>query len=218
MRGQRSKRFDRMLTDAGVKLHRAVSAATVFPAEEALAQYSLAGSYLRLARGLEALERRQRALPAVTFNCLTCIRDDHERNHALIAAGEPLCLAPAVDLVPRPFATRRRDLAMPCGDLRCAACARESPGALRALPAVPQACTADHRRGARAGEPALEGSMSRARRQQCGSGEDRRMLRSGALRAAASADTQKLMCGDPGGGADCRHFARLAAAIMSLRR
>ena len=115
------KRFDRALTPAGVVRHRMVSAATVFQADEAVAQYSFTGSYLRLSRELARWtvtgdrDRRQ-LFRRVAFNALTSATDDHERNHALVADGAHYHLSPAFDLVPKPGNTRRRLLALVIGE------------------------------------------------------------------------------------------------------
>jgi serine/threonine-protein kinase HipA len=114
-------RFDRAL-DAGVLLrHRMVSAATIFQADEAAAQYSFTGSYPRLAREIARWtvtgdEDRRQLFRRIAFNALTCATDDHERNHALVAQGPYYQLSPAFDLVPKPSNTRRHFLALVIGD------------------------------------------------------------------------------------------------------
>lgn len=116
------KRFDRWVTPAGTVRHRAVSAATVFRADEAVARQGYTASYLALARelnrwtvtaNLDCPELFRR----VAFNCLCSVTDDHDRNHALLASGNHFRLAPAFDLVPQPSGTKRRYLAMTCGEL-----------------------------------------------------------------------------------------------------
>ena len=115
------KRFDRALTAAGVVRHRMVSAATVFQADEAVAQYSFTGSYLRFSRELARWtvtgdrDRRQ-LFRRIAFNALTSATDDHERNHALVADEAQYRLSPAFDLVPKPSNTQRRLLALVIGE------------------------------------------------------------------------------------------------------
>jgi serine/threonine-protein kinase HipA len=115
------KRFDRVVTANGIQRRRMVSAGTVFQADEAVARYSYTGSYPRLARELSRWtvtgDRDRRELfRRVTFNSLTSVTDDHERNHALVAEHEHFRLSPAFDLVPRPGNTQRRYLALAVGD------------------------------------------------------------------------------------------------------
>jgi len=115
------KRFDRAVTEAGLLRHRMVSAGTVFQADAAFAQYSYTGSYPRLARELARWtvtgeEDRQQLFRRITFNALTSITDDHERNHALVAEGDHFRLAPAFDLAPQPSGTEKRYLSLVIGD------------------------------------------------------------------------------------------------------
>jgi len=52
----------------------------------------------------------------MVFNALISNRDDHPRNHALVAPGPSWELSPAYDLTPGPqHAQDRRDLALDCG-------------------------------------------------------------------------------------------------------
>ena len=51
------------------------------------------------------------------FNALISNRDDHPRNHAVIAMSQDWELSPAYDLTPSIVVSlERRDLAMICGD------------------------------------------------------------------------------------------------------
>ena len=115
------KRFDRSVTESGILRHRMVSAATVFQADEAAAQYSYTGSYPRFARELArwtvtgAQDQRQ-LFRRMAFNALTSATDDHERNHALVAEGTHFHLSPAFDLVPKISNTRRRFLSLVIGE------------------------------------------------------------------------------------------------------
>jgi serine/threonine-protein kinase HipA len=115
------RRFDRTTTNTGILRHRMVSAATVFQADEALAQLSFTGSYPRLSRELARWtvtgdhDRRQ-LFRRIAFNALTSITDDHERNHALVADQLHYRLSPAFDLTPKPSNTRRRHLSLVIGD------------------------------------------------------------------------------------------------------
>ncbi|MBL8271875.1 type II toxin-antitoxin system HipA family toxin [Steroidobacter sp.] len=115
------RRFDRVVTDAGIVRHRMVSAGTVFLANDAAAQYSYTGSYPRLSRELTRWtvtgeEDRRQLFRRIAFNALTSATDDHERNHALVAEGPHFRLSPAFDLVPRLGNTRRKFLALAIGD------------------------------------------------------------------------------------------------------
>ena len=115
------KRFDRAIVDGGVLRHRMVSAATIFQADEAAAQYSFTGSYPRLSRELARWtitgdEDRRQLFRRIAFNALTSTTDDHERNHALVADGPHYRLSPAFDLVPKPSNTNRRFLALVVGE------------------------------------------------------------------------------------------------------
>jgi serine/threonine-protein kinase HipA len=115
------KRFDRAVTQAGILKHRMVSAGTVFQADEAFAQYAYTGSYPRFARELARWTvtgeaDRQQLFRRITFNALTSITDDHERNHALVAEGDHFRLAPAFDLAPQPSGTEKRYLSLVIGD------------------------------------------------------------------------------------------------------
>jgi serine/threonine-protein kinase HipA len=115
------RRFDRMLAARGIQRHRMVSAGTVFLANEAAARCSYTGSYPRFARELSRWtvtgeEDRRQLFRRMTFNALTSSTDDHERNHALVAAGSHFRLAPAFDLVPQPGNTQKRYLALVIGD------------------------------------------------------------------------------------------------------
>lgn len=115
------QRFDRTVTDAGILRHRMVSAATVFQADETLAHYAFTGSYPRLARELgrwtvNGKGDRPQLFRRMVFNALTSNTDDHERNHALIAAGDHFRLSPAFDLSPKPSATDRRYQALSIGE------------------------------------------------------------------------------------------------------
>jgi len=115
------KRFDRVVTKTGILRHRMVSAATVFQADAAAAQYSYTGSYPRLARELArwtvtgAQDQRQ-LFRRMAFNALTSATDDHERNHALVAEDSHFRLSPAFDLVPQISNTRRRYLSLGVGE------------------------------------------------------------------------------------------------------
>lgn len=115
------KRFDRIITAAGIVRHRMVSAGTVFLANEAAARYSYTGSYPRLVRELTRWtvtgeEDRRQLFRRIAFYALTSSTDDHERNHALVAEGLHYHLAPAFDLVPKPANTQRRYLALVIGE------------------------------------------------------------------------------------------------------
>jgi serine/threonine-protein kinase HipA len=115
------KRFDRAVTETGILRHRMVSAATVFQADEAVAQYAYTGSYARFSRELArwtvtADQDRRQLFRRMAFNALTSATDDHERNHALVAEGAHLRLSPAFDLVPRISNTRRRHLSLVIGE------------------------------------------------------------------------------------------------------
>lgn len=115
------KRFDRAITDGGVLRHRMVSAATIFQADEAAAQYSYTGSYPRLSRELALWtatgdEDRRQLFRRIAFNALTSATDDHERNHALVADGPHFRLSPAFDLFPKPSGTHRRFLSLVVGE------------------------------------------------------------------------------------------------------
>jgi serine/threonine-protein kinase HipA len=115
------KRFDREVTERGVLRHRMVSAATVFQADEAAAQYAFTGSYPRFARELsrwtiDGDAERRNLFRRIAFNALTTSKDDHERNHALVAKGPHFRLSPAFDLVPKLEGTRRHYLALVIGD------------------------------------------------------------------------------------------------------
>jgi serine/threonine-protein kinase HipA len=115
------KRFDRTVTAAGILRHRMVSAATVFQADEAVAQYSYTGSYPRFARELARWtvtgdQDRRQLFRRIAFNALTSVTDDHERNHALVAHETHFRLAPAFDLVPKPSNTRRHFLSLVIGE------------------------------------------------------------------------------------------------------
>lgn len=115
------KRFDRLVTDAGIQRHRMVSAGTLFLADEAAARYSYTISYPRFARELSRwtvtgeADRRE-LFRRMAFHALTSSTDDHERNHALVAEGVHFRLAPAFDLVPKPTNTLRRYLALVIGE------------------------------------------------------------------------------------------------------
>jgi serine/threonine-protein kinase HipA len=115
------KRFDRIVTEAGIMRHRMVSAGTVFLANEAAARYSYTGSYPRFARELSRWtvtgeQDRRELFRRIAFHALTSSTDDHERNHALVADGIHFHLAPAFDLVPKPGGTRKRYLALVIGE------------------------------------------------------------------------------------------------------
>ena len=115
------KRFDRRVTDAGIQRYRMVSAATVFQADEAAAQYSYTGSYPRFSRELARWtvtgdEDRPQLFRRIAFNALTSVTDDHERNHALVSDDVHFHLSPAFDLVPKPSNTRRHHLSLIVGD------------------------------------------------------------------------------------------------------
>jgi serine/threonine-protein kinase HipA len=115
------KRFDRVVTADGILRHRAVSAATVFQADETVVRNSYSGSYPRLARELSRWtvrgdQDRRELFRRVAFNSLASITDDHERNHALIAEKTHFRLSPAFDLVPQPGNTQRRYLSLTVGD------------------------------------------------------------------------------------------------------
>ena len=115
------KRFDRAVATAGILRHRMVSAATVFQADEAMAQYAYTGSYPRLSRELARWtvtgdEDRRQLFRRIAFNALASITDDHERNHALVAQGAHFRLSPAFDLVPKISNTRRRHLSLAVGE------------------------------------------------------------------------------------------------------
>jgi serine/threonine-protein kinase HipA len=114
------RRFDRTVSPDGILKHRAVSAATVFRADEAYARLVFNGSYMRFSREFsrwctEVKRDRRQLFRRMAFNCLTGITDDHERNHALVAAGAHFRLAPAFDLSPNPPTTRRKLQALPIG-------------------------------------------------------------------------------------------------------
>ena len=114
------RRFDRTVTPSGILKHRAVSAATVFRADEAYARSVFVGSYIRFSREFSRwctdirIDRHQ-LFRRMAFNCLTGITDDHERNHALVAEGVHFRLAPAFDLSPAPPTTRRKQQALQIG-------------------------------------------------------------------------------------------------------
>jgi serine/threonine-protein kinase HipA len=115
------KRFDRTVTEAGILRHRMVSAATVFQADEAVAQYAYTGSYPRFSRELArwtvtADQDRHQLFRRIAFNALTSATDDHERNHSLVAEGTHFRLSPAFDLVPTISNTRRRHLSLVIGE------------------------------------------------------------------------------------------------------
>jgi serine/threonine-protein kinase HipA len=115
------KRFDRAVSPQGILRHRMVSAATVFQAGEAAAKYSYMGSYPRLARELSrwtltGYQDRRQLFRRIAFNSLASVTDDHDRNHALIAANAHFRLSPAFDLVPQPGNTQQRYLALPIGN------------------------------------------------------------------------------------------------------
>jgi serine/threonine-protein kinase HipA len=115
------KRFDRVVTPAGIERHRMVSAGTVFLSNEAAASISYTGSYPRFARELSRWTvtgeaDRLQLFRRMAFHALTSSTDDHERNHALVADGPHFRLAPAFDLVPKPGHTQRRYLALVIGD------------------------------------------------------------------------------------------------------
>lgn len=115
------KRFDRVITAAGIVRHRMVSAGTVFLANESAAQYSYTGSYPRFARELSRWtvtgeEDRRQLFRRIAFHALTSSSDDHERNHALVAENVHFHLAPAFDLVPKPGNTQKRYLALVIGE------------------------------------------------------------------------------------------------------
>ncbi|WP_407700547.1 type II toxin-antitoxin system HipA family toxin [Steroidobacter gossypii] len=115
------ERFDRIMTGAGLERRQMVSASTVFLSNEAAAQYSHTGSYPRFARELSRWtitgeQDRRQLFRRIAFHALTSSTDDHERNHALVAEGHHLRLAPAFDLVPQPGHTRRRYLALVIGE------------------------------------------------------------------------------------------------------
>lgn len=115
------KRFDRAVSGSGMFRHRMVSAATVFQADEAAAQYFYTGSYPRLSRELARWTvtgdtDRAQLFRRIVFNALTSVTDDHERNHALVAEGRHFHLSPAFDLVPQPSSTRRHHLSLIIGE------------------------------------------------------------------------------------------------------
>ena len=115
------RRFDRAVSTAGLLRHRMVSAATVFQADEAMAQLSYTGSYPRFSRELARWtvtgdEDRRQLFRRIAFSALTSVTDDHERNHALVAEGVHFHLSPAFDLVPKPSATYRRHLSLVAGE------------------------------------------------------------------------------------------------------
>lgn len=115
------RRFDRVLTEAGIVRHRMVSAGTVFLSNEAAAQYSYTGSYPRFSRELARWtvtgdDDSHQLFRRIAFNALTCSTDDHERNHALVAEGVHFQLAPAFDLVPKLGNTRKHYLALAIGE------------------------------------------------------------------------------------------------------
>jgi serine/threonine-protein kinase HipA len=108
-----------------------VSAATIFQADEAAAQYAYTGSYPRLSRELARWtvtgDRDRRELfRRIAFNSLTSATDDHERNHALVATETHFRLSPAFDLTPKPSNTRRRYLSLVIGEYGSLA-VRENP-------------------------------------------------------------------------------------------
>lgn len=115
------KRFDRTVTATGILRHRMVSAATVFQADEAAAQYSYTGSYPRLSRELARWtvtgdEDRRQLFRRIAFNALTSVTDDHDRNHVLVAEETHFRLAPAFDLAPQPSNIRRHHLSLVIGE------------------------------------------------------------------------------------------------------
>jgi serine/threonine-protein kinase HipA len=114
-------RFDRAVSPNGIQRHRMVSAATVFQADEAAAQYAYTGSYPRFSRELARWtvtgdKDRRQLFRRIAFNALTSATDDHERNHALVAEGAHFRLSPAFDLVPKISNTRRRHLSLVIGE------------------------------------------------------------------------------------------------------
>lgn len=114
------RRFDRSIVNGAVLKNRAASAASVFQADEEYAQMHFSGSYMRLSRelarwGIDVSNDRKQLYRRMAFNCLSGISDDHERNHALIAAGTHFRLAPAFDLSPTRTTTHRRRQALAIG-------------------------------------------------------------------------------------------------------
>ena len=114
------QRFDRRIVDKGIQKIRAISAATVFRADEEYARANYTGSYMRLSRefsrwSVAIKPDRHELYRRMAFNCLAGIGDDHERNHALVAEGNHFRLAPAFDLLPARPTTRRRRQALAIG-------------------------------------------------------------------------------------------------------
>jgi len=113
------KRFDRQKIEGGYLRHRVLSGLTVLDAEEHATDRGR-WSYLLLAdellrRSERPGEDRPELFRRMVFNALISNNDDHPRNHALVARGEPWTLASAFDLTPAPSTSQQRELAMIAG-------------------------------------------------------------------------------------------------------
>ena len=115
------KRFDRKKTDAGYQCARMISGLTILRTEDTH-QHRDDWSYIVLAEELRRISAQPKQdvvelFRRMTFNALISNKDDHPRNHAVIAWGEDWELSPAYDLTPfASISQERRDLAMICGD------------------------------------------------------------------------------------------------------
>jgi len=113
------KRFDRAKTPKGYLRHMVLSGLTILDAEEEVTDRSR-WSYLLLAdelqrRSVQPQQDKEELYRRMVLNALISNRDDHPRNHAIIAHGSAWRLAPAFDLTPHPSMSQERDLAMMAG-------------------------------------------------------------------------------------------------------
>ncbi len=116
------KRFDRENTKAGYRRGRMLSALTLLRADDDY-QKRDRWSYLLLVEEVRRISSQARndaheLFRRMCFNALISNRDDHPRNHAVIAMDTDWKLSPAYDLTPStPVSIEHRDLALECGDL-----------------------------------------------------------------------------------------------------
>jgi serine/threonine-protein kinase HipA len=113
------KRYDREKSVDGYLRHRVLSGLTILDADEQVTDRSR-WSYLLLADEIQRRSERPgedklELFRRMVFNALISNNDDHPRNHALVARGEPWRLAPAFDLTPAPSASQQRELALIVG-------------------------------------------------------------------------------------------------------
>lgn len=115
------KRFDRQMTPQGYARARMVSGLTVLRSDEtndARGRWSYVILVEELRRVVAEPEKDARELfRRICFKALISNRDDHPRNHVLLARNNDWELSPAYDLTPFPnVSLDHRDLALVCGD------------------------------------------------------------------------------------------------------